>query len=76
MNHDPQEWSEMDEYVKAQSLLRELKVVNDTAERAVKLMSDFNNKLTCNEDQYQYIMLCVKEHREMYPDVRKSTLKS
>ena len=52
-----------------------LNAVNDTAERAVKLMQDFHGKITAKEDQKQYLLCCVQEHRKLYPDCKKETLK-
>ncbi|GBP64584.1 hypothetical protein EVAR_32742_1 [Eumeta japonica] len=40
-----------------------LKVVNDTAERAVKLMQDFNELIAAEEEQKQFLLRCVQEHR-------------
>ncbi|CAG9792723.1 unnamed protein product [Diatraea saccharalis] len=51
-------------------------VVNDTAERAVKLMQDFNGLITAEEEQKQFLLRCVQEHRNLYPDCKKSTLKT
>jgi len=52
-----------------------LRVVNDTAERAVKLMHDFNGLITTEEEQKQFLLRCVQEHRKLYPDCKKTTLK-
>ena len=52
-----------------------LKAVNDTAERAVKLMQDFHQKITAKEEQKQYLLRCVQEHRKLYPDCKKETIK-
>lgn len=52
-----------------------IKAVNDTAERAVKLMQDFHGLITVKEEQKQYLLRCVQEHREKYPDCKKDTLK-
>ena len=52
-----------------------LKAVNDTAERAVKLMQDFHKKITAKEEEKQYLLCCVQEHRKLYPDCKKETLK-
>ena len=52
-----------------------LKEVNDTAERAVKLMQDFHEKTTAKEEQKQYLLRCVQEHKKLYPDSKKDTLK-
>ena len=50
-----------------------LKAVNDTVERAVKLMQDFHGKLTAKEEQKQYLLFCVQEHRKLYLDCKKET---
>ena len=53
-----------------------LKAVNDTAERAVERMQDFHEKIMLiNEEQKQYLLCCVQEHRKLYPDCKKETLK-
>ncbi|GBP43740.1 hypothetical protein EVAR_29722_1 [Eumeta japonica] len=49
--------------------------VNDTAEREVKLMQDFLGKITVEEEQKQFLLPCEQEHRLMYPDCEKKTLK-
>lgn len=49
--------------------------MNDTAERAVKLMQDFNGLITADEEQKQFLLRCVQEHRKLYPDCKKTTLK-
>ena len=48
-------------------------MVNDTAERGVKLIQDFNNSITKNEAQKQYLLQCVEEYRKIYGDCKKST---
>jgi len=55
-------------------IINSLKIVNDTAERAVKLMEEYNSTLTLDEEQKQFILKCVQEHRKIYPDCKKSTL--
>ena len=52
-----------------------LKAVNDTAERAVKLMKIFHGKITAKEEEKQYLLRCVQEHRKLYPDCKRETLK-
>ena len=44
------------------------------AERGVKLITDFNNLLTKDEDQKQYVLQVVSKCRALYPDVSKTTL--
>jgi hypothetical protein len=37
-------------------IIESLKVINDTAKRGVKLMEEFNEKLTKNEHQKQFVL--------------------
>lgn len=50
------------------------RVVNDTAERAVKLMEDFNKIGSKNEDQKQYILQVVSQYQRRFPNCKKVTL--
>ena len=61
--------------MEAKKKIFSLKAVNDTAERAIKLMQDFHGKITANEEQEQYLLRCVQEERKLYPDCKKETLK-
>ncbi|GBO42023.1 hypothetical protein AVEN_137752-1 [Araneus ventricosus] len=45
------------------------------SERGVKLMQDFNGLLTVDEEQKQFLLQCVEDHRKQYPDCKKATLK-
>ncbi len=58
----------------AEDIVRELRVVNDTAERGVALMQEFNALLTEDEEQTQFAIQVIKEHRKRYPDSKKETL--
>lgn len=53
---DPIYWEENEEYKKAKEIVGSLKVVNDTTERHVKLMEEFNCKITKNEEQKQFLL--------------------
>lgn len=55
----------MKEYIVAQKRVQALQVVNDIAERAVKLASDFNGKLTKDPDQEQFLLQVVEYHRSL-----------
>ncbi|XP_036340626.1 uncharacterized protein LOC118749994 [Rhagoletis pomonella] len=74
LNTDPSQWHKNEDFVKALSLVEKLKVVNDPAERGVKLMEDYNNLFTKNEQQKQYVLQVVSEYRQKFPDSRKQTL--
>lgn len=67
---DPTLWSVDSDYLKGLNIVRHIRVVNDTAERGVDLISKFlkvtNNRLTKNESQRQYLMLVVDKHRKLF----------
>lgn len=71
---DPSLWSEDPHYLSGLKIVKNLKVVNDTAERAVHLMEGYNNRLTRNEDQKQYILQVTSEYRRRISDSRKQTV--
>jgi hypothetical protein len=68
-------WKENAAYLNTKSEVTSLKAVNDTAERAVKLMQDFHRLVTAEEEQKQFLLRCVQEHKTLYPDCKKATLK-
>lgn len=45
-------------------------VVNDVAERNVKLIEEYNTILTKDEDQKQYHLQVVNEYRKKYPHLQ------
>jgi len=59
------------EYQHGLNIVGNLHVVNDTAERAVSLIEDYNAILTKKETQKQYLLQIVKQHREHLPDCSK-----
>ncbi|KAE9530083.1 hypothetical protein AGLY_011545 [Aphis glycines] len=71
---DPKLWNENDQYKKSKELVNNINVVNDIAERGVKLIEDYNKLLTKNVDQKQYLLQVVNEYRQKFPDCKKSTL--
>ncbi|GBN14116.1 hypothetical protein AVEN_209191-1 [Araneus ventricosus] len=75
LNISPDLWDRDDSYLKSQEIFQNLRVVNNTAERGVKLMQDFNGLLTVDEEQKQFLLQCVEDHRKQYPDCKKVTLK-
>ena len=71
---DPSEWEEDESYQQGMETLKGLAVVNDRAERGVALIQDFNKTLTKDEDQLQFLLQVVSEHRRRFPDCTKRTL--
>ena len=60
----PSTWLACPDYVSAKQEITGLKVINDCAERAVKLATDFNNALTHDETQRQLVFHIVEFHRK------------
>ena len=71
---DPAEWNDDPSYQELNKAASAMKVVNDTAERAIALMQHYNSSLTKNEEQKQYLLRLVERHRKQYPTCAKSTL--
>src|SRR6218665_717760 len=71
---DPSTWESRSDYQNSVEKVRALKVVNDFAERGVALVQSYNRLLTKNEDELQFILQVVEEHRRKYPDTLKRTL--
>lgn len=74
LNHDPSTWEDRLDYQAGFKFCSKLNVVNDTAERAIKLMTDYNRILTKNEEEKQFLMDVVAEYRRSYPSYCKKNL--
>ncbi|KAG0725044.1 hypothetical protein GWK47_039377 [Chionoecetes opilio] len=70
---DPTACPDNSEYTAAAACVKELRTVNDFAERGVALMQ-VNLALTKNEEQMQFLLQVVEEYRRKFPDARKSTV--
>lgn len=68
-------WKSDAGYLEMLYYLSHLKIVNDAAERAIKLMYDFNDCLTKDEEQQQYLYQVVEDHRKKLSHVTKQKLK-
>jgi hypothetical protein len=71
---DPSSWGTNRAFRAAQDQLKTLKVVNDHAERGLALIQKFNRALTKNEEQLQFLLQVVADHRHTFPDARKAVL--
>lgn len=74
LEFDPSEWESHDDFQEARTFCHDLFVVNDTAERGVKFMKDYNRILTNDEEQKQLLMQIVEAYRKKYPSHMKSSL--
>ena len=59
---------------KGLSIVRRLNVTNDAPERGVALIQSFNSSITTDEEQKQFLLQIVEEHRRSLPNSNKSKL--
>jgi len=52
----PSEWFNSSAYQKGKTIIEQLRIVNDSAERGVKLVEDYNNSITRDETQKQFLL--------------------
>jgi hypothetical protein len=71
---EPDAWISLPAYERAATVVSFLKVVNDSAERYIALMSAFNQSLTKTESEMQRLIQVVEDHRQRIPDTSKKTL--
>lgn len=74
LQKDPLTWQNDENFQRGLDILKRIACVNDSAERGVKLIQEYQNLLTTNEKEKQYILKIVAEHRKMYPDATKTCL--
>lgn len=61
----PDEWIKNKAYQDGQRVVRNLQVVNDLAERGVKLCKDFNKLLTKDNDENERVLQVVEHNRKL-----------
>ena len=69
-------WSEDPDFILAEQFARTVKTTNDSAERGVKLMTDYAQILTKDDEMRQLIIQVVDNKRKKHPDFKKKTLNS
>jgi len=72
----PSTREECPDYISAKRNVMGLKVINDCAEQAVKLATDFNNSFTHDETQQQLIFQIVEFHHHEMPQPQKKNYKT
>ncbi len=70
----PYEWSADKEFTEMQLKVRQMKVVNDTAERGIALIQAYNSSITKDEEQKQFLLRLVAMHRKNFPEATKAAL--
>ena len=63
----PDEWNGNEDFLRGKDRVRRLRVVNDTAERGVKLFEDFNKLITNDEEDKQFLLQVVEANRKAVP---------
>ncbi|KAG7161288.1 hypothetical protein Hamer_G016356, partial [Homarus americanus] len=73
VSKDPSQWNDDPQFLQSREILQELQVVNDVAERTVKLIQDNNSSITKSEDQKQHLLQVVTTHRRSMESTRSKT---
>ena len=68
------EWALSDDFKKLTEFVRHFKTVNDCAEHAVQLATDFNEQITKNPEQRKYLYAQVTQQRRDRSDLRRKSL--
>ena len=63
-----------DSYNRAKALIDNLAVTNDHAERGVALAKEYAGKITKDEEQLQFALQVVSDHRKRFPVASKRAL--
>ncbi|KAK3919959.1 Dimethylnonatriene synthase [Frankliniella fusca] len=63
LHQDPSVWPSLQSFNAAKTVVENLSVVNDCAERAVAIVKDFNNSITKQENDFQNLLMVVKQER-------------
>lgn len=56
---DPLTWHNSEEYKRGQNIVKNLSVVNDSAERGIKLIQEYHCKITHDEEQKQHLLKVI-----------------
>ena len=64
-------WKDDISYQNALKKIRNLKITNDVAERAVALANKCSGKRTKNEDQFQSLVQTIHSNRKKLPTCKK-----
>jgi len=74
LSKDPESWEADASYQKLKDRVQKMKVVNDSAERGIALIEKYNECLTKDEEQKQYLLRFVQRHRQLYPTSSKAVM--
>ena len=74
LREDPEEWPNYASFQRLVEFVKNYQLVNDNAEHAVQLATDYNEKVTKNETQRQYLYHTVEQQRRERSDFRRHSL--
>ncbi len=71
LDEDLECWEDLTDFQVAKDCLKAFRPVNDIEERTIKLMEDFNALMTVDEEQKQFLLQVVANHRQQLPEPTK-----
>ena len=71
LDKDPTEWEDDPTFQSSLKLASGIAVINDFAECGVALIQDYNQVLTKDEQQRQFLLQVVEWHRRHFPNAKK-----
>lgn len=76
LHRSPAEWTQGsdDDFLAAKRIIESILVVNDTAERGVRLFEEFNTKFTKSENQKDFLLQVIQKYRKTYTKSTKSAM--
>lgn len=72
--NETEHWSKLNGYKAAKRIVDSFSVVNDCAERTLKLMTDINESLTKSEPEMQRAIYVTEDNRKRVPTTKKTNL--
>ena len=76
LRKSPSQWHQIPEYLEMEGFVRNMLCTNDTAERGVKLITDYAKSLTKDDDMRELILQVVEEQRKLCPQPTKKGIKA
>ena len=74
LSKNPDSWSDETEYKRAELFVRNVKTVNDCAERGVNLVTDYASILTKDDQLKEWLLQGVEKNRKEYKNFNIKTL--
>ena len=71
---EPEAWEADASYQKLYERVKMMKVVNDSAECGIALIEKYNQSLTKDDDQKQFLVRFVQSHCQQFPSSSKAEL--